>query len=457
LYLREEHGFGATGGAGAITLAASFARATAVREAKPRFDPVVNLGDRIGSPSWWRGAATLGALIAAVIHVAPPLPSLFRLGGNVSVQPTVGPTPRRRPVVASRPVPTQVIQTGVDRSLGLAGTLERQGVGHEDAAQVARLVTHAAPAVMPGAPLSITLGGTDRSLEALSVRARFDLALDVRRVDGVLTLTRRPIAIDATPVRLAGAIGPSIYGAERQAGAPPSLAADYIRTIARRVDMSEIAPFDRFDMVFEHQRAATGEEKFGRLLYVGLLHGGQVLQLAPWSYEGRDQWFDATGAGETRGGFTMPVTGAQLSSGFGLRFHPLLGFTRMHQGVDLAAPYGTPIVAATDGVVGFAGWKGGYGNFVQIVQGGGAGTGYGHMAAMVVRPGDAVRQGQLIGYVGSTGLSTGPHCHFEVYENGVAIDPAAATFQSTERLEGPALMRFRAVMARWANLPFARS
>jgi murein DD-endopeptidase MepM/ murein hydrolase activator NlpD len=318
-------------------------------------------------------------------------------------------------------------------------------------------VSGAVPAIMPGAALSITLDGGSRSLEALSLRARFDLALDVHRNGGALTLTPRPIAIDATPVRLTGTIGSGIYSSERLAGATPSLAADYIRAIARRVDMGEIAPFDRFDMVFEHQRAATGEETFGRLLYAGLVHDGQVLQLAPWPYNGRERWFDATGAGETRGGFTMPVTGAQLSSGFGLRFHPLLGFTRMHQGVDLAAPYGTPIVAATDGVVGFAGWKGGYGNFVQIVQGGGSGTGYGHMAAIVVRPGDAVQQGQLIGYVGSTGLSTGPHCHFEVYENGVAVDPATATFQSTERLSGPALARFRAIMARWANLPLTKS
>ncbi|PXA84346.1 hypothetical protein DMC47_40435 [Nostoc sp. 3335mG] len=455
MYLREEHGFGAAGGGGAIALASSFARATSVREAKPLFDPVVDLGERIGSPSWWRGAATLTALIAAVIHIAPPLP---RIRASKPAQPAASVMPQRKPAIASRPVPAPVtFQAHVDRDAGLAGTLERQGVGHGDAVQAARLVSGAVPTITPDAALSITLGGADRSLQALSLRARFDLALDIRREDGALDLTRRPIAIDATPVRLAGTIGAGIYASERLAGATPSLAADYIRAIARRVDMGEIAPFDRFDMVFEHQRAATGEEKFGRLLYAGIVHQGRVLQLAPWTYGGREKWFDASGAGETRGGFTMPVTGAQLSSGFGLRFHPLLGFTRMHQGVDLAAPYGTPIVAATDGVVGFAGWKGGYGNFVQIVQGGGSGTGYGHMANIVVRPGDAVRQGQLIGYVGSTGLSTGPHCHFEVYENGAAIDPATASFQTTERLYGPALMHFRAVMARWTALPMTKS
>lgn len=356
-------------GAGAIALASSFARATAVREAKPRLDLVVDLGERVGSPAWWRGIATLGALVAAVIHVAPPFPD-WPPDRIVVSRAAAVPAPRR-PAASTRAIPTGIIRTSVDR----------------------------------------------------------------------------------TPVRLSGPVGPSIYGAARQAGATPSLAADYVRAIARRVDMSRISPLDRFDMVFEHRRAATGEETFGRLLYAGLLHDGRVLQLAPWRADGRERWFDATGAGETRGGFTMPVTGAQLSSGFGLRFHPLLGFTRMHQGVDLAAPYGTPIVAATDGVVGFAGWKGDYGNFVQILRGGGSGTGYGHMAAIVVRPGDMVRQGQLLGYVGSTGLSTGPHCHFEVYENGVTIDPATATFETTERLTGPALTHFRAAMARWTALP----
>jgi murein DD-endopeptidase MepM/ murein hydrolase activator NlpD len=125
----------------------------------------------------------------------------------------------------------------------------------------------------------------------------------------------------------------------------------------------------------------------------------------------------------------------------------------MHQGIDLAAPYGTPIVAASDGVVRFAGWHGGHGNFVQIAHAGGMGTGYGHMSRYVVHPGQSVRQGQLIGYVGSTGLSTGPHCHFEVYRGGHPINPATARFAMTSQIGGEALKRFRATLARLTALP----
>lgn len=270
-------------------------------------------------------------------------------------------------------------------------------------------------------------------------------------------LRRQPIAADAAPMRLTGSVGDGLYSAERAAGAPPDIVADYIKAIAPHIDFGAIWPTDRFDMVFEHDRAATSEVRTGRLLYAGLIHDGQSLRLMRWTFDGRPQWFDASGAGPRRDGFVMPVSGARLSSGFGMRFHPILGFSRMHQGVDLAAPYGTPIVAAEDGIVRFAGWHGGHGNFVQIAHVGGMGTGYGHMSAYVVRPGESVRAGQLIGYVGSTGLSTGPHCHFEIYQGGVPIDPARATFVTTTRLAGRALTGFKATMARLTALPFAEA
>jgi len=134
----------------------------------------------------------------------------------------------------------------------------------------------------------------------------------------------------------------------------------------------------------------------------------------------------------------------RITSGFGLRRHPILGYTRMHSGIDFAAGYGSPIYATADGIVTFAGWHGGHGNFVRLNNGGGMGTGYGHMSRIAVSSGTRVRRGQVIGYVGSTGLSTGAHLHYEMYRNGVPVNPGSVRFASTAQLEGSELNAFKA-------------
>src|SRR5690606_19084500 len=131
----------------------------------------------------------------------------------------------------------------------------------------------------------------------------------------------------------------------------------------------------------------------------------------------------------------------------GRRVHPILRFARMHRGIDFGAGHGTPIVAASDGQVVKAGWAGGYGRQVRIAHADGIVTSYSHMSRMVAEPGSFVRQGQLIGYVGSSGLSTGPHLHYEVLRNGVAVNPLSVRFASRALLDGPELERFRSRLA----------
>jgi len=138
----------------------------------------------------------------------------------------------------------------------------------------------------------------------------------------------------------------------------------------------------------------------------------------------------------------QPVPGP-ITSNYGLRMHPILGYARMHRGLDFRASYGSPIIAVADGVVARAGWAGGYGNQVRLNHAGGLATSYSHMSRIAVAPGSRVRQGQVIGYIGTTGLSTGPHLHFETYQNGVTINPRAVRFTGRAALSGADLAAFR--------------
>jgi murein DD-endopeptidase MepM/ murein hydrolase activator NlpD len=137
-----------------------------------------------------------------------------------------------------------------------------------------------------------------------------------------------------------------------------------------------------------------------------------------------------------------------MSSSYGMRRHPILGYRRMHSGVDFRARHGTPIVAVTDGRVTGAGRMGGCGNAVRLRHGGNLDTRYCHMSRIAVQNGQSVRRGQVIGYVGSTGLSTGPHLHYEMYRGGRAIDPAGVSFVTRAQLSGAELRQFRAALAK---------
>jgi murein DD-endopeptidase MepM/ murein hydrolase activator NlpD len=128
----------------------------------------------------------------------------------------------------------------------------------------------------------------------------------------------------------------------------------------------------------------------------------------------------------------------------------------MHRGIDIAAPWGAPVYAATDGVVQFAGRSSGYGNFIKLSHGGAFGTGYGHLSRILVRGGQSVRKGQVIGAVGSTGMSTGPHLHYELYKNGSAVNPRSVSFTSMRQLTGSDLGEFRSKLNHLLSVPVGR-
>jgi len=247
------------------------------------------------------------------------------------------------------------------------------------------------------------------------------------------------------PVRIRGRVGDGLYWSLRAAGANPQVAAEYLAALATEIDVGEVGMSDGFDLVLGNDRA---------LLYAGLSRvGATPLQLVRWTANGRKEWIDAANAARpvpVESGLTMPVNGP-VTSYFGNRYHPILHFTRFHAGLDIGAGWGTPIGAASDGQVVAAGWSGGYGREVQIAHGGGLVSLYGHMSEIVASAGSYVRRGQLIGYVGSSGLSTGPHLHFEVRQSGQSVNPLGVRFTSApvvdSHLAGAVKARLQALLS----------
>ena len=304
---------------------------------------------------------------------------------------------------------------------GLARSLARVGASAKDSIEAESLVRAEGRRAVAGTSVSVRLGqrgaGGRRPIEQVALRAGIDMRLVVSRSESGLALTKFPIRVDSTPLRIRGRAGSGLYWALRSAGASSDAAAQYLKALATQLDVGEIGSEDRFDLILAHRRTAGGESQTGPLLYAGLDRAAAGnLQLIRWNLGGRATWIDAGNADQAQASNAMawPVA-ARITSGFGLRVHPILRFARMHRGIDFGAGLGTPIHAAADGQVSMAGWAGGYGRQVRVAHGGGLLTSYSHMSRMIVEPGMPVRQGQVIGYVGSSGLSTGPHLHYEVH------------------------------------------
>lgn len=445
-------------------------------------DLVVDLGDSIGSGRWWRGFATLGALAGAAAALAlqlpvltgsvpmPRVPALVEEGRVSAIAPLARgsitgrqapPTPmaRRLAEVPERP---RIELKATIGSGGLEGALRRAGVGREDIGALNGLLSGVAGSrgARAGTSIELVLGRREtravpRPLEFLSFRAAFDMKIEASRgADGALQVRPIPIRIDNTPLRVTGLVGSSLDRSARAAGIPGHIIAEYRRQMSYVLDFQrEVRARDKFDIIVARRRAETGETELGGLLYAGLVNGRSNVSLMRWGRDGAFFW--QNGESARKGLIRTPVSGARLSSGFGMRFHPILNYSRMHQGIDFAAPTGTPVVASAAGRVVRAGWGGGFGNLIVIDHGRGMQTRYAHLHRMNVRAGQQVSQGQVIGQVGSTGMSTGPHLHYEVWKNGRPVDPRSARFNMGSQLDGPDLRKFRAEMSRLKSLPTA--
>ncbi len=247
-------------------------------------------------------------------------------------------------------------------------------------------------------------------------------------------------------------IDSSLYLAAMQAGIPAAIVVEMIHMFSYDVDFQrDVQPGDQFEVFFNHYYTPEGEPaKSGEIMTASMTLGGKERTLYRYETPDGDEFFDAEGNSARSLLMKTPVDGARISSSFGVRRHPVLGYTRMHKGIDFAVPTGTPIMAAGNGTVEVAGRAGGYGNLLVIRHANGYSTAYGHLSRFAngVTKGARVRQGEIVAYSGMTGLATGPHLHYEIRENGTQVNPNAVQVASGRKLEGDELTAYLTERAR---------
>lgn len=254
-----------------------------------------------------------------------------------------------------------------------------------------------------------------------------------------------------------GTVNSSFYVAGRDAGIPAPVIMEMMKAYSYDVDFQrDVKTGQKIDVLFEQLVSKENGDVVGSngLKYAALTlkHGKKVEIYKYTDRKGKTGYYKSNGESVRKALLRNPVH-ARISSGFGMRMHPILGYSKMHTGIDFAAKSGTPIHAAGDGVIDFSGRKGGYGNYIRIKHNGKYKTAYAHMRAFAkgIRKGKLVKQGQVIGYVGTTGRSTGAHLHYEIIKNGKKINPSGVKFRTGRILKGKELANFKKEKGRLKN------
>jgi murein DD-endopeptidase MepM/ murein hydrolase activator NlpD len=361
--------------------------------------------------------------------------------------PSVATAPEFSPVPA--PKPMQVIRA--QRGDTLMGMLQQAGVNAAPAqAAIDALKTNWDPrGLQVGQEIAVRLDKD--GLKELRVSPDLHSNLILKRgEDGGFDAASVPRKLAHVPVRVAGTVSSSLSEAASDAGMPANVLAELIQAFSYDVDFQrEIQPGDRFVVLYDRLADPASGRIIGTgdIVYASMELSGRRLRLYRYRPPGGEpDFYTPDGASVRKALLRTPVDGARISSTFGMRHHPILGYTRMHKGVDFAVPTGTPIMAAGAGVVTMAGRDGGYGNIVVLRNAGPYSTAYAHMSrfAKGIRRGVHVHQGEVIGYVGATGLATGPHLHYEVRIDNHPVNPLSVHLPAAHKLKGQQLVAFRA-------------
>jgi len=232
----------------------------------------------------------------------------------------------------------------------------------------------------------------------------------------------------------------NLYSAAVEAGVEPNIIIEFARIYGFEVDFQrDIRKGDWFEIFYEKFEDDNNKVRdTGKIIYASMYVNGEEINLYNFKYKKEAEYYDIKGKSITKSLMKTPINGARLSSSFGMRKHPILGYNKMHRGTDFAAPSGTPIMASGSGTITRSRWCGGGGNCVKIKHNSTYETIYAHMKSFAkgIKEGKKVKQGQIIGYVGSTGLSTGPHLHYEVIVNGNKVNSQRLKLPSGKILKG---------------------
>jgi murein DD-endopeptidase MepM/ murein hydrolase activator NlpD len=343
----------------------------------------------------------------------------------------------------------------------LAGILVRAGVpGSEVQAAITALSNHYDPRriragqeiILAFAPNPVETAITDAGpgyFKGLIVEPDFGHEVRVsRHEDSGFTAEKVKKTLARTMARAEGRIELSLYLAGKKAGLPDTTLAELIRAYSWDVDFQrDIRRGDGFQVMYERVSNDDGRVvRASKITFASLTLSGKPHPIYRFTTaDGHTNYYDNKGHSARKALMRTPIDGARLSSGYGKRKHPILGYTKMHRGVDFAASRGTPIYAAGNGLVTYAGRKGAYGNYIRIRHNSEYSTAYAHMKGFKrgVRRGTRVNQGQVIGYVGTTGRSTGPHLHYEILRAGRQTNPMRVKMPSGRKLKGKELKKFQ--------------
>ena len=251
--------------------------------------------------------------------------------------------------------------------------------------------------------------------------------------ENILKLYKKEVVVKNT-------ITTSLYNSAIEVNIEPNIIVEFARIFGFEVDFQrDIRKGDWFEIYYEKFEDENNKIRdTGKIIYASMYVNGEEINLYNFKINNEEEYYDIKGKSITKSLMKTPINGARLSSSFGMRKHPILGYNKMHRGTDFAAPSGTPIMASGSGTITRARWCGGGGNCVKIKHNSTYETVYAHMKSFAkgVKEGRKVKQGQIIGYVGSTGMSTGPHLHYEVIVNGKKVNSQRLKLPSGKILRG---------------------